>query len=240
MTTTLTPSEPAATDELTLRILPIAANLLPVEIVAFRRGRKLRRRVLSGLAGFVVLLGAWYGLARYQTSTADANLTAAGDDAQVVLHQQRAFADVVTVQAQSKAITTQLSTLLAHDLPWSALLASLQDAAPPGVQVTGVSGALTPDTTAAAAGSRATANDLPNTSGEELVGRLVLTGTSTGQVAVAAYLDALAKTSGLGNPMLNGVLAQGAQLQFTIRLDITGAALGGRYTATGADGSGER
>lgn len=239
MTTVLTPPEPAGTDRRPLRILPIAANLLPTEIVELRRGRKVRRRVIAALAAFAVVLGGWYGLARYQTSTAHDALSAAEADAQVVIRQQRAFGEVISVQADSQAIQTQLSSLLTHDLRWSRLLTSLNAAMPDGMAVTGVSGALTATAGTAAAGAGPTSTQLPNTSGRDLVGTLVVTGTATGLNAVAAYLDALGKTAGLGNPTLDGVIAQDDGLHFTLRLDITTSALGGRYTDQGGNGSGE-
>jgi Tfp pilus assembly protein PilN len=242
MTTTLMPPDPAATTERALRILPIAANLLPAEIVALRRGRKVRRAVLAALSVFAVLLGGWYGLARHQTSVANSELSAAEDAGQSVLRQQRAFADVVSTQTESKAISTQLASLMAHDLRWSRLLSSVYTAMPRGVQVATVSGALTAPAagTAAVADAGKTATGMPDPAGHKLVGTLTVNGTGPSQLAVADYLDALAKTLGLANVMLNGVAAQDDGLQFTIQLDVTSSALGGRFAATTIDGPGER
>jgi Tfp pilus assembly protein PilN len=234
MTTTLMPPETPASAERSLRILSIAANLLPVEIVDSRTGRKIRRAVLAALAAFLVVVAGWYALATTQTVVAAANLYNAEDDVKHLQQQQRAFSDVVTVQAQSQAISAQLSIVLANDLQWSQLLTALQSAAPSGIKLTGVTGAL--NSTANAAGSKIV--QLPNTSGLKPVGTLSVRGTASGKADIAAYVDALAKVNGLANPYLGDATVQDNKLGFTVKLDITEAALGGRFTKTGK-GSGD-
>jgi len=244
MTTTLTSPDPAAAAESPLRILRIAANLLPVEVVETRRSRKVRRIVLAALVVFVVALAGWYGSASHQTSAARSDLTKVEDDVQRLLRQQNAFTEVVATQAESLAVTTQLSALLADDLQWSRLLRSLQAAAPTDVRVTAVSGTLTPRAAdGAAAGAGATAggqaeSQLPSTSGEKSIGALVVTGSGASQVTVAAFVDALGKVSGVGNPLFSGANLQDGALNFSVRLDITASALSGRYTAKSGTGSG--
>jgi Tfp pilus assembly protein PilN len=251
MATTLRPPERAASAERAPRPLLIAANLLPVEIVESRRGRKVKRIVLCALVGFVALLAAWYALASYQTSTARSSLRGVQDDAQRLVAQQHAFDEVVGIQAESRAISTALSFLLADDLQWSRLLSSLQKAAPKDVPLTSVSGALRSSTTtttttttttssgASGSGSSAAAAQLPGTSGEESIGTLTITGSGNSKATVAAYVDALGKVPGLGNPLLGDATLQNGALQFTVRVDITASALGGRYTASGNRSGGD-
>jgi Tfp pilus assembly protein PilN len=234
MTTTLMPPEIAVSAEGALRLLPIVANLLPAEIVESRRVRRVRRIVLSAVAAFVVLLAVWYGLASHQTSTARGSLSTAEDNVARLQQQQRAFTDVVKTQADSQAIRAQLAALLAEDLQWSRLLSALQDVAPTGVQVTGVSGALTAETGGAGGSGSAGGSAgvrLPNTSGEKPIGTLTVTGTGTSKSTVAEYVDALAKVSGFASPLLGDAILQDGVLQFTVRLDITESALSGQYTS---------
>ena len=237
MTTTLLPPRPPSPTERAPRMLSIAANLLPAEIVESRRGRKVRRAVLSALIVFAFLLSAWYGHARYQTSIARSDLTAAETDSEHVLRQQRDFAEVTSTQAGSKAIRTQLAALLADDLRWSSVLSAVRQQAPNGVAVTGVSGALA-EKSGVAGGNGSTAAQLPNTSGQKPIGTLTVTGLATSKAVVATYADALAKIPGLGNPLLGSVNLEDGALRFTVRLEITSSALGGRYTSTGDNGSG--
>jgi Tfp pilus assembly protein PilN len=235
MTTTLMPPVAAVPADHALRTLTIAANLLPVEIVESRRGRKVRRVVLAALLVFTALLLAWYGLATHQTSVARDSLTSTEDAARVLLHKQQDFAEVVSTQAESQSIRTQLSVLLADDLRWSRLLSAVQRAEPPGVQLTGISTALTIQSNGPG-GAASTKAQLPSTTSEKSVGTITLTGVGTGKAAVAAYVDALAKVPHLANPMLGGATLQDGAVHFTVQVDVTASALGGRYSA--ADNSG--
>jgi Tfp pilus assembly protein PilN len=207
----------AVPDERSLRVPDIAADLLPIEVFEARRGRQVRRIV------FTLVLGGWYAVATYQTGVAREALESAQDDAQRLTRQQRTFADLVTAQTESTAITDQLTELLKDDLQWSKLLSSLQDAAPSGVRITGVTGALSASTSAA-----------PNPgTPANAIGTLNLTGAAGTKALIAAYVDALGKVAGVANPLLGDVTAQSGTLNFTIRMDITKVALGGRYTKGG-------
>jgi Tfp pilus assembly protein PilN len=236
MATILMPPEPAAPAEQAPRMLTIAVNLLPPEIVGSRRGRQARRRVISALAAFTVLLGAGFGAASYQTSLARSELSSAQSDVERLSRQQKPFGELIGAQNESRAIGTQLSVLLAGDLQWSNLLSSVQAATPQGVQLTELSGALTP-ANGAGAGNGSASSRLPGTSAEKLIGTLTITGTSTGKPAVAAYLDTLATLPGLANPLLVSAAPQNGVFTFVARLDVTGSALGGRFTATNGNGS---
>lgn len=228
MSTPVQATEPAAARADALRLVSIAVDLLPPEVVAARRTRKVRRLVLTSLGVFVVLLLAWFGLAKYQTSTARDELTAAEDNVQSMLKQQREYDGLVKIQDESRAIKAQLSTLFADDLQWATLTSAVQDIAPSGVRLNRVSGVLNE-------GPAAEANDpntprLPNTSGQRLIGQLTISGVGSSKRLVAAYVDALVRVKGLANPLLSDASQQEAGLQFTVQVDITQAALGGRYS----------
>jgi Tfp pilus assembly protein PilN len=210
----------------TMRILPIAANLLPLEIRDSRHTRKVRRLVITVLVGFLVLITAWYGMARYETSLAKDDLTRVEDSTRGLNRQQNAFSDLAQTRAESNAISQQLTVLLADDLRWSTLLVSLRSAAPARVEVDAVTGALNPANTATA--------DTPT----DTIGSITLTGTAPSKAAVAAYVDALGKVSGLANPFPTSANEEEREVSFTVTLDITRAALGGRYTPASASPSG--
>jgi hypothetical protein len=238
MTTTLRSPMPAASGERALRIPPIAASLLPVEISQSRRLRKVRRIVLTALIAVVIVLAAWFVLASYQTSMARGSLHGVESDAQQLLRQQRAYAEVVGVQAQSQAIRAQLAALLADDLSWSRLLSSLRKAAPADVRISGVFAALASGGNRGASGSGSVASQLPGTPGEKSIGTVTVTGTASGKEAAAAYVDALAGLPHFGSPLLSDATEQSGVLRFTVRLDITDSALGGRYTQKRGNGPG--
>jgi Tfp pilus assembly protein PilN len=226
MTTILTPDAvtyPASE----LRLLSIAADLLPAEIVELRQGRRIRRVVFSALAGVLVVLLAWYALAVFQTADARDNLATAQADAQSLTRQQHTFGDLINTQAQGQAIAGQLSELFGRDLGWGRVLTQVLAAAPTGVTVTGLDGAML-DTSGVPAAKTATL------SGEPRLGKLTVIGLGTSKSVVATYVDALAKIVGLGSPLVTNAALEVGGWKFTVQLDITQAALGGRYTPASA------
>jgi hypothetical protein len=209
---------------------------LPPEIIDVRRFRRVRRAVVAALAAVSIGLTSWCGVATYETEQARSDLDRVQDDVQRRLGQQRAFSDVIKVQTESQAIRTQLGTLFVSDLRWSRLLTALGAAAPGGVKVLGVFGVL-----AGQGPGGSTIDQLPSASRAKVVGTLTVTASGPSGSVVAEYVDALGKVPGLSNPMLGDVNQLDGALQFTVRLDVTDASLGGRYSATpqpGASGTG--
>ncbi|GIH89968.1 PilN domain-containing protein [Planobispora siamensis] len=241
MTATTVQPGPAVPAQDPFRTLPIAADLLPPEIVAARRGRRVRAVVLSALGVFVLALAGWYVFAGYQTAAKEEELVTAEAEVQRLTRDQNEFSELVTTQSEVETINGQLSALLATDLQWADLLSATRKAAPDGVSVTGVTGQIKDP----AAGDAVDENALPNTSGKELVGELTITGTGEDKKTVAAYVDALGKVTGLGNPLLTDAHEMisdtdstgDTDVDFTVRADITGSALGGRFSADVKKGS---
>lgn len=225
MTTTLTPPDATASDERALRDLSIAANLLPMEVVYTRRGRKVRRRVLAALVAIVALLAGCYSLASYEASQAQAGLDTAEAQARNLQHKQHDFDTVVAVQGKSKVISGQLTALLAKDLRWSNLINAVRKAAQEGVLITQIGGLVLTDP-ASSAGTTAPTVSAP------LVGTFTIVGTAGTKRAVAYYVDRATEVLGIGNPLLNNMLVQDdGRVLFTVQLDIGPTALGGRYDA---------
>jgi hypothetical protein len=229
MATTLMPLDPAASPQRVARLLPIAANLLPVEVVAGRRARRLRSQVIAGLMAFAVLLGGWYAFAAFQAADAEAELESAAGEAEVLTRRQSEFADVIATQNESKAISARLSTLLAEDMRWAGLLNNLRSSASEsGVTVTGMSGALA---SATGAGDQDAADPrLPSTASDRVVASLTVTGVGQDKADIAAYVDALLGVKEFANPYLTSATVVDGKVQFSVRVDVTAAALGGRFT----------
>ncbi|WP_030176850.1 PilN domain-containing protein [Spirillospora albida] len=197
-----------------LRVPDLVADLLPPEITASRRGRRIRRTVLTALGAYVVLLGGCYGLVAAQTSMAEDDLVAAERNVQRLQQQQKPFAELVGAQRELQLTDGRLAALLARDVRWPGLLADLRAAAPAGVRVTGVNAVL------------ATAPAQGGTS----IGALTLVGNAPDNRAAAGYLDALTEVKGVGNARLTDATRTGKTVRFTVQLDIVKAALSGRYT----------
>jgi Tfp pilus assembly protein PilN len=223
-----------AVNERSLRIPTIAADLLPAEIVESRRTRKVRRLVLAFVAGVTVLLGVWYAGTVQQTTTVERERDRAQETVTDLTRLQRDFNEVVNTQAEADSVNKQLTALMAGDLQWSRLLTSLHAVAPSGITLTGVIAALDgPDSTGA--------NTDPTLTGttDRAIGSLTVNGTGSSKPVIAAYVDALAKVSGVRNALLGEVTQQDKGLDFSVRLDITRSALGGRFAAASPSASGK-
>jgi hypothetical protein len=231
MSTDLKRPESPATDR-TLRVPAITANLLPNEVVEARHTRWAKGVVLAGLIGITVVLVAWYGVALHQTSNARGEVSSAQRRITDLGRQQNQYSGLISAQKESTAIRSQLSTLLADDLPWSNVLASVRAGAPSGLSVVGITGSLTTNAAAAATGGTATKATGGTPAGRAptaTIGLLTITGTGANKTVVAGYIDALAKVTGLANPVLTDATQDDRGVQFSVQIDITGAALGGRY-----------
>lgn len=227
MATALIPYVQIVPDERLMRIPAIRADLLPVEVAEARRARKVRTGVIAAVAAFTAVVVAWYGVASYQVDAAQTGRDKAQDDVRSLTRQQAGFTRLVATQAQIASLNAQLSGLFATDLQWATLLTSLADAAPAGVTLTSVSGALDVAGTGGAANS---ATRLPSTVSYVEVGTLQLAGNAPSKAAVAAYVDALARVPGVANALLGGVSQNGGVVTFAVGMVITKAALGGRFT----------
>jgi Tfp pilus assembly protein PilN len=229
-TPTTTHEPPAASARDALAVLPITANLLPDEVVDARQGRRARRLVLASLVALVLVLGALYAAAAVETAMVRQELGEAEGRARDLTAQQQRYAEVVQVQRESGAIESQLATLMADDLRWSAVLASLRAAAPAGVQLTNLSAGLSAPEAAPVAGAQLPSSAKP-------IGSVDITGSAGSKPQIAAYVDALAKTRNLADPYLSNVTETAGELQFTLRVSITESALGGRFGPAGKGGN---
>ncbi|HEX8627441.1 MAG TPA: PilN domain-containing protein [Catenuloplanes sp.] len=224
MSIVLSTFEPKSADAHAMRVLPIVADLMPPEIIDARRAQRAQRAVLSALAAFAVLLCAWYGFAAYQTSVARDELAEATTESANIQREQQKYGDVTRLQAQSNAITADLTSLFGTDVRWSKLLAALRTEAPARVRVSSASATLV------AGGGGAPAPAAAPVAGQPAaIGSVEISGSAPDKGAVADYLEALAAVPGLANPLLASATDEDNGVQFSMRVDITAAALGGRF-----------
>jgi Tfp pilus assembly protein PilN len=208
-----------------LRIPPVAVDLLPVEVFQSRRNKRVRRLVVLMVAAFTLVLGAWYGVEYARTDAQQADLTAAEESVRSIRSRQAKFDPLVRIQTETKTIEAQLSTLMASDLQWAMLINSLRLAAPAGVSLTGV----TATVNSGSGGTTGGAEQLPSNTTNETIGGLSINGRGQSKELVARYVDALSKVNGVANAFLASAATEDGLVGFSVRLDITSAALNGRY-----------
>jgi hypothetical protein len=230
MVTTLMPLDPGVSPLRAARVLVIAANLLPEEIVDARRARRSRSWVLVALALVVLLLAGWYLRATYERSNATKELDDITAQTVTTQHNQNRFHEVVEVRSQTETLTKDLKTLLAGDLPYSTVLNTLSTTGKAaGVTIVGVTATLNSSATGAAA---APAVVLPSESSAATIGTLIVTGSASDKPSVAAYADKLGALTTVANPYVTNVATSDTGVvTFSLVADITSAAVCGRFTA---------
>ncbi|GIJ50898.1 hypothetical protein Val02_77840 [Virgisporangium aliadipatigenens] len=212
-----------------LPLLPIAADLMPPEIVDDRRDKRVRTLVIILVVVLTAVMGGWYSIARFQTGEAEENLANAKAEVQKRTDAQKEFAELTDTKNSSKQIEDQLKVLMADDLQWADLFAEIRSRVPAGVDISALNGGV------AAGGVQQNSGGLPKTYTEKQIGFVRIAGTAKNKDQIAAFSDALESVKGLGNPMVNEVTGStGAAVTFSITVDLTAAALGGRFTPPSA------
>ena len=226
MSTTLIPLDPALTSAQSTRLLSISADLLPEEIVAARQASRSRSLVLMVIAVVALLCAVWFVLEYNQKQQADEELTDASAAVTQLQQDQREFTETLQVQADTRQLNTQLKAVMGNDLDWAGLLPTLRRAgSPSNIGISDVTGNVD-----AADAAPTTATQLPG-SATDTVGSVLITGTAPDKTAVAAYVDALGRQSVVTNPYVTSVASdKDGGVTFSLKIDLTRAALCGRFT----------
>jgi cytoskeletal protein RodZ len=237
MTTTVATPE-VKLDRDPLRVLSIAANLLPAEITDARREHKLRWIVAAMLVVVVVALGGWDVAARMQTSDQQATLKSTQNRVDSLAKTRLQYANLSNIKSENVTISQQLTKLMAQDVAWYKLVPTLRSTAQTaGVSLTNINAILSSATTGAAA-APATGTGTASAPGiaTNQVGTITIVGVTPDKPQLAAYLQQLAAVPGLSNPFLTTLSAQGGQYQFSLTVSFTSSLFSGRYTPATTNG----
>ena len=232
---TIAPDVPRAMPALPPSWIGISANLLPDEVIASRRLAAFKRRVGMGLAGLLVLLLALYGVSVFQTSQARGHLSSEKSKSVKLKNDMAKFAPLLEAQSRSVATQGELKTLMAKDLSWHTLLVELSAAAvQSGVKIGDVHGSVKTATAAGAGAASGGGLDVLNSTGQQHVGDLTITGTAPDKNALAAFVDRLSSQPGLAAPFPASATGQRGSLTYSVSVLVTTSALGGRFTPSTA------
>ncbi|MFC7480108.1 PilN domain-containing protein [Luedemannella flava] len=190
-----------------------------------RRTRQSRRLVVITIVPFLVALGAWYVFAVHETAATRAYLGQIESEIEKTRQRAEVYRDVEKTQGESAAIGKKLQELFADDVAWDRLTGSVREAAPTKVRITGASGTKL----AGIADKLRQGGARPS-----VVGTFTVTGTAPDKRTVARYVDTIGVLPGLANPLLTDAVREDDKVRFAVRLDVTDAALGGRFEATKA------
>jgi hypothetical protein len=208
----------------------IFADLMPDEVLATRRLRDLKRKIVIGMAGLVVLLLAAYAVSWLQTVSSRSDLTSEQNRATSLTKTMLKYRPLLDAQQQSSAITTTLSGLMKNDLQWQALIANVRKVAPAGMTLVTMTGSVVTTTGGTTSQVGGNSLDVLNQTGQLPVGSITLTGSAHDKSSIAAFADKLTTVKGLAAPFVTSVTGAKGDVTFSINALITDNALGGRFT----------
>jgi Tfp pilus assembly protein PilN len=216
-----------------LRTPTISADLLPVEVFVSRRTRRIGRYAGFALVMVTVMLALWYGLEILRTTAAETDRDETLDTVQNLKRQQTRYDELVKTQNQAKAINAQLTALMSNDMLWSKLTGSMVAVAPDDVELSGISAAVP-----AAGVAATTTKNLIGPPTVKIIGSLTVNGVGDDKEVIALYVDALDTVPGLANAFLTSATQGDSGFEFSVRVDITSAALDNRYKASASASAG--
>jgi Tfp pilus assembly protein PilN len=219
-------------------------NLLPARTIIRRKLRMTQAKLGAGvMAAVLLVVGLTVLAARHQSSDQRRLDAAQSRNAQY----QRQIAGYAGVAATYRSVDTARATLrtaLSQEVRYSRLLTELSTHVPPTVQVTtaswgqaavGVAGAAPAPAAAAVVPGAAAIPGVPTT---KSVGTVTIGGLTASHDDVATWLESLAKSAGLANPILTTATKATTDgrtvVTFSSTAVLTPAALSGRYA--GSDG----
>jgi hypothetical protein len=213
----------------------IAANLTPPELIASRRLRRVKERLVMAILVIVLLAAGGYAYAFWQVHTAQGGLQSAEQRTAQLRSQETQYSVVTTLQGNIGSVRHQIQKLMAGDVDVSAVLTTVEHALPPGVAIT----ELTLSMDGASAGAPAGGNDSLDTSGKLHVGQITLQGTGRTLVDASTYVAALAALPGVVDVFPTSNVTQAVGTQFALTVNLTDSLLSHRFDVTGAPGAGK-
>ncbi len=220
-----------ATETTTTLVALPRVNLLPPEIGAARRLRKVQIGLGAGVGASVLVVGALVLVAAGQVSDAQDGLDASKARGTSLQAQTNKYAEVPAVYAAVDAKEAQLSEAMGKEIRWSYFLNDLSLLTPSKVWLTSLAVVENVDPVAVAAPAVAGA---PATIGPAAIGTVTFVGKGGDHNDVAAWLRALAGEKGLTKPYFTRSVQENigtvGSVTFDSQADITEEALSGRYT----------
>lgn len=214
---------PAAGPLLDALVLP-RVNLLPPEIAAQARLRRVQLALAGGLVATVGVVGVLYASATASVGDATDELATATARGAALQVEARSYADVNEVYAEAETARAMLVAAMGQEVRFSSYLDDLSKTVPEHVWLKDVTFSQVPP-----AGAGAT------TSG---IGTATFTGVGFRHDDVATWLETLAAQEGFADPYVSdataGKIGDRRTVSFTSTVTLTTDALSGRYAAEGS------
>jgi hypothetical protein len=109
---------------------------MPPQVLARKKGKKLRRRLGLGVVVVIVVVAAGLGLATVALASSQASLLDAQNDTSSILQQQAKYGDVLKVKADASAIQSSQLTATAQEIAWQPFISNFEKTMPTGASIT--------------------------------------------------------------------------------------------------------
>jgi Tfp pilus assembly protein PilN len=210
----------------TTRTMP-RVNLLPPEIAEQATLRKAQLAMVGvGLAA-VAVVGVMYVNASAKVSSATETKAVAAAENDTLTRDYNALQNVRDVYAQVDAARLTLASAMQNEVLWSSYLHDMTLAIPDNVWVTSYAANLAQPGAPGTAGSAGAVLD-PG------LGTVNISGVAFSHEDIAKWLESLSKQKGYANPYFTQAvefeIAGRTVYKFTSSVNLTPAALSGRYT----------
>lgn len=204
-----------------------SVDLLPTEVLADRRSRRVVRRMWAGVVLVAIVVGIATAGASLLSSQAHDDLTHAQDQTLSLLQQQANYREVRDTEAATALREAARSVGGSTEIAWQPYLASLKASLPTGVEITGVAiDSATPLESYAQA-------DTPLQG--QRVGTLTIDAQSPTLPSVPSWLDAVKGLEGFVDATANSVTLDPTTGTYTVNMTIhvDEAAFDGKYQDKG-------
>lgn len=213
----------------------IVADLTPPELINSRQLQVVRKLILTGLVGVLVLCLTGFVFAKRHESAAAEKLEMQQATRVAIQQDARQYAGITMLQGTVSEIEKQIATLMASDVQLGALIGQLRSRLPARMSISQV--AVTISAAGAAGTGAAAASGGLDTSGNKTIGNVTINGAAQNLVDVSTYVDRLAGIQGIANvvPLSSTVGKDG--VQFSLALNLTDRLLSHRFDQPGKGGN---
>jgi Tfp pilus assembly protein PilN len=208
-------------------------NLMPPEIAAAARFRRVQFAMGGAVVAAVAIVGALYVNAHSKVGAAQAELDSAKAESTNLNNQLASLASVQDVYTQVSQRQALLSQALGGEVRWSFILTDLSLKVPDNVWLTNLEAQQTDLGFSATPGAAPVAPVAGTVTGPTTVGQISYSGVAFSHDNVASWLDALAKEKGFVNPYFTNssenFIGPKKVYDFTGTADLTGEVKSNRY-----------
>jgi hypothetical protein len=121
-------------------------HLLPAEVVAQRKAKALRQRLLTILVGVIVLVGVAVGVVSFGLANATAEQVAEESRSAALLAQAAKYSSVTATQNQVDSINRLQPEVTTNEILWAKFIATVGATLPAGTSITDFTAKLDPPT----------------------------------------------------------------------------------------------